>query len=285
VIPAGGSGAAAIGAQDFTGSGATVRWTATPPSGLHVSPASGEVTVPAGGKSTMPVTVSVDPGTEQTTFRIPVAFTGSSGATLASATFQVLAAEPGSLRAAFNNVGISPDDNMAAANFDLVGFSLSGDALAAAGVLPGGMVTVDGISHTWPSVPVGDPDNVISGGQTVNLPDAPAGPTRLALLGSATNGKASGNLVITYTDGSAQTAQIGFSDWTLGAGGQPISFNNRVAAQAPYRNAVGGTRQVITTYVFATAPITLEAGKQVASVTLPSSVDGGVLHVFAVTAA
>ncbi|HEV8556931.1 MAG TPA: GH92 family glycosyl hydrolase [Actinophytocola sp.] len=285
VIPAGGSGEAAIGAQDFTGAGATVRWTASPPAGLHVTPASGEVEIPAAGKATVPVTVSVDPGAEQTTYRIPVAFTGSGGASLASATFQVLAAEPGSLRAAFNNVGTSPDDNMAVGNYDLVGFSLSANALAAAGITRGGTVVVDGISYTWPQVPVADQDNVLVAGQTVNLPDAPAGATRLAFLGGATNGRASGTLVITYTDGTTQNAQIGFSDWTLGAGGQPISFNNRIAAQTPYRNAVGGTKQMIVTYVFATAPITLDATKQVAKVTLPDSVDGGDLHVFAITAA
>lgn len=36
------------------------------------------------------------------------------------------------------------------------------------------------------------------------------------------------------------------------------------------------------TEIFATAPITLQAGKQLASVTLPSATDGGVIHVFAV---
>jgi hypothetical protein len=113
----------------------------------------------------------------------------------------------------------------------------------------------------------------------------PPGATRLALLGSAANGRASGALTITYTDGSTQTAQIGFSDWTLGGGSQPISFDNRVVARMPYRNAVSGTPQQLTTYVFATAPVTLQSGKQVASVTLPSTVEGGVLHVFAVTAA
>jgi hypothetical protein len=262
-----------------------VHFAATPPAGFHVSPASGDITVPAGGKLAVPVTVSVDPGVEQTTFRIPIAFTGPNNTPLAAATIQVLAADPGSLRAAFNNIGVSPDDVMSVANFDLVGFSISANALAAAGVTPGGSVALDGIMHTWPAVPVGDPDNVLAGGQKINLPDAPAGAAKLALLGSGTNGDASGNLVITYTDGSTQTAQIGFSDWTLGGGGDPIAFGNRVIARMPYRNSVDGPRQDIVTYVFGTAPIALDTTKQVASVTLPSSVDGGDLHVFAITAA
>jgi hypothetical protein len=284
VIPTGRTGVLEVGAQDYSGSGTIVHWSATPPAGIRMSPSSGDITVPPGAKASVAVTVLVDPGAAQTTHRVPVEFTAPGGVALPGTAFQVLVAEPGSLRAAFNNVGISPDNNMAVANFDQVGFSLSANALAAAGVTPGGSVTVDGISHTWPVVPVADPDNVMAGGQTVTLPDAPAGATRLAFLGSATNGRASGNIVITYTDGSTQAAQLGFSDWTLGAGNDPISFENRIVARLPYRNAVSGTPQQIVTYVFASAPITLEAGKHIASVTLPSTVDGGVLHVFAITA-
>jgi hypothetical protein len=45
----------------------------------------------------------------------------------------------------------------------------------------------------------------------------------------------------------------------------------------------GTSNQQVSTYVFASAPITLDASKQVTSVTLPSSVDQGSLHVFALT--
>ncbi len=48
----------------------------------------------------------------------------------------------------------------------------------------------------------------------------------------------------------------------------------------PYRNASGGMEQVFTC-VFATAPVAL-SGKPIASVTLPGSVNGGDMHVFAV---
>ncbi|MGH3626356.1 MAG: hypothetical protein ACRDRL_02770, partial [Sciscionella sp.] len=53
-------------------------------------------------------------------------------------------------------------------------------------------------SYSWPDVPVGEPDNIASSGQTVQLPDAPKDATAIGLLGSATNGKASGTLRITY---------------------------------------------------------------------------------------
>ncbi|TDP97913.1 GH92 family glycosyl hydrolase [Labedaea rhizosphaerae] len=283
VIPAGGSATANIGAQDYSGKGATVSFTASPPSGFTVAPASGDVVVPAGGKATVPVTVSVSAGTAEGTYRIPISYTGPGGTALSAGALQVLVAEPGSLRAAYNNAGISPDSDQAIANFDQVGWSFSADALASKGVTPGATVTVDGLNHVWPSVPPGEPDNAIASGQTVKLA-APQGATKLAMLGSAANGDTHGTMTITYTDGSTQTADVGFSDWTLGAGSEPVAFNNRVAAQLPYRNAVSGTSQQITTYLFATEPIALDPAKQVASVTLPSSVDGGTLHVFTITA-
>jgi hypothetical protein len=119
---------------------------------------------------------------------------------------------------------------------------------------------------------------VIAQGQTVNV----SGSGRLAFLGAAANGKASGTVTITYTDGSTSTATLGFSDWTLGANAQQPSFGNQVAFTTPYRNSSGGDPQTISTYVFSSAPITLDVGKTVQSVTFPSAVDGGELHVFAV---
>jgi hypothetical protein len=57
-----------------------------------------------------------------------------------------------------------------------------------------------------------------------------------------------------------------------------------VAAQMPYRNS-GSGRDNVVTYLFATAPIALQPGKQVVSVTLPGTVTGGDLHVFGVATA
>lgn len=280
VLPAGGSGTATVGAQDFSGNGTKVSWTAQPPPGLTVTPASGEVTVAAGAKAGQQVVIAVAAGTAERTYRIPIAFSSGQSATIA-----VLVAEPGSLRAAFNNVGVSPDDNPAAGNFDGGGWSYSRDALAGAGVTPGGTVASDGLTYRWPDVPVGEADNVLSLGQTVSVA-APAGATKLGLLGSAGGGKAAGTLTITYTDGSSQTADVGFSDWALGGSANlPPSFDNRIVATAPYRNSSSGTPQMLKVYLFATAPIVLAAGKQVRGVTLPASVTGGTFHVFAVAVA
>ena len=103
-----------------------------------------------------------------------------------------------------------------------------------------------------------------------------AGRSRLAFLGSATNGASSGTITITYTDGTTQTATLGFTDWAVGS----TSFGNSIVVKMPYRNGTHG-KQSINVYVFY-ADVALQSGKIVQSVTLPSSVSRGQLHVFSV---
>jgi hypothetical protein len=234
--------------------------------------------VPPGARASRAVAIRVEPDTPSARYQVTVTFPG-----LASAVLRILVADPGSVRALGDNVGISPDNAMSVANFDGVGFSYSANALANAGLKPGGTVTVDGLTHTWPRTDVGEPDNVVAAGQTVTVA-APAGASKLALLGSAANGTASGTVTLTYADGTTQRAQVGFSDWTLGGGGQAPAFDNRIAVKSQYRNATNGSSQGISTYVFATAPIQLDSTKQLRTVTLPAAVTGGTLHVFAITA-
>ncbi|NUT51838.1 MAG: glycoside hydrolase family 92 protein [Saccharothrix sp.] len=277
VLPAGSSGTVTVGAQDFSGSGGKVSWSAQPPSGITLSPASGTVTVPAGDKAGVPVTVSVAADAAEQTHRVPLTFSNGQRSTIS-----VLVAEPGSLRAALDNGGTSPDDDQAIGNFDGGGWSYSREALAEAGITPGGTVASDGLTYTWPTSPVGEADNVNASGETVTI-TAPAGATKLGLLGAAASGKASGTLTVTYTDGTTRTAEVGFSDWALGgAANLPPSFDNRVLATMPYRNNTSGEPQQLKVHVFATAPIALAADKQVRSVTLPASVTGGTFHVFAI---
>ena len=281
VAPGGGSAAATVGLQDLSGQGSTVHWTATPPAGLTITPSSGDITTGPGAKAGTPVTVSVAAGTAEQTYQIPISYTVN-GSAIQGATLAVLVAQPGSLRATYNNVGTSPDDNQQIGNFDGGGWSYSRNALAAQGITPGSAIKdSDGLTFTWPNVPVGELDNVNSSGQTVNV-TAPAGATQLALLGSAGNGNTTGTLTITYTDGSTQTATVGFSDWALGGGGAPVAYNNRTVVSMPYRNAGSGTSQQLNVYLFATAPIPLTAGKQVQSVTLPGNASGGTFHVFSI---
>jgi len=185
-----------------------------------------------------------------------------------------------SLSSTTNNAGISADSAPGAANFDGYGYSYSAQALQAAGFSQGQSVTVNGVAFQWPPAAPGTPDNVLAQGQTVSLATPTAG-TTLAVLGAASNGPSTGTGTITYSDGSTQSFSLGFSDWTLNGGAAQPLPGNTVAATLSYRNN-GGGKQVTQTHVFYTA-ITLQAGKAVASVTLPTLVTQGHLHVFAMT--
>jgi predicted alpha-1,2-mannosidase len=180
----------------------------------------------------------------------------------------------------YDNTGISADSNQACANLDGVGFSLSADALAAAGVTPGGTVTSGGVIFTWPNVAVCQPDNVLAAGQQILLPPH-AGAGNVGFLVTSTNGDSSGPVTITYTDGSTTTAMLDVSDWAGSAEGSEV-----VAASMPYRNATGGTSDQTGVSVYEIS-VPVDSAKTVASVTLPfvgSHVGSGQtgMHIFAI---
>jgi beta-glucosidase len=185
-----------------------------------------------------------------------------------------------SLAAAYSNAGISDNSNPAAANFDGTGDSFSAQALALGTptpLTPGGQATFGGTTFTWPSV-VGAPDNVIADGQTIDLSGSG---TDLGFLGSAAFGAASGTGTITYTDGSTQPFSVVMSDWYNNA---PVA-GNQIATTTTSWNFSSSTQvpHPVSIY-FASVP--LQAGKTVASVTLPTvsaTVGNGInaMHIFA----
>ena len=175
----------------------------------------------------------------------------------------------------YNNIGTSDDSNPTAGNYDHGGFSYSAQALQTVGIKPGGYVISNGVTFLWPSSTSGVANNYEASGQTISVTHA-AARSRLAFLGSATNGASSGTITITYTDGTTQTATLGFTDWAVGS----TSFGNSIVVKMPYRNGTHG-KQSINVYVFY-ADVALQSGKIVHSVTLPSSVSRGQLHVFSV---
>jgi hypothetical protein len=272
VVQPGKSATTTLAAQDVTGKPQTVRWTASAPSGFTVSPSSGTLNLPAGGAASTPVAITG--GTTDGDYQVTFSFTSRSGPILPISVW-VIVARPGDLAPFFNNVGISDDTNQAAANLDGQGFSYSEQALTAAGLAPGAAITSGGVRYNWPGVAAGQPDDLTAAGQTITVPPV-AGATELGVIGSATNGPSSGTLTITYTDGTTQTATLGFTDWTSGS----PSFGNTIAAAMSYRNSASGTSQQIGTRVFTTT-IALQPGKTVASVTLPSRASQGELHIFA----
>jgi predicted alpha-1,2-mannosidase len=178
----------------------------------------------------------------------------------------------------YTDTGISADSASSSADFDGVGYSYSASALSGDGITPGSTVTANGVSFTWPNVASGQPDNYQANGQTV----AAAGSGAISFLGSATNGPSSGTAVVTYTDGSTQSVPISLSDWTLNGGGASALADDTTVATMSYRNQAGASSNSVSTYLFATKPMNLSAGKTVASVTMPSNVAAGGLHVFAI---
>lgn len=183
----------------------------------------------------------------------------------------------------YNNIGISDDSNTATANYDAYNNSYSTQALRAAGLNAGDNAfdPTRTVTFTWPNVPPGTLDNYQANGQVI--PVTPAQNAKiLAFLGSSTLGPSSGTATITYTDGSTQTFTLGFDDWTLNGGNTTtLSFGNTISYTSAYRNIPGG-KETVKTYVFYNS-VNLQAGKTIRSVTLPSTVDQGQLHVFAVT--
>ncbi len=179
---------------------------------------------------------------------------------------------------AYNSEGTSPDTNTTVGNFDGGGRSYSINALSAAGINSGASLTVDGISFAWPKEAAGSNDNWSAAGQVI--PVSGSG-SELAFLGGAVGGKSSGTVTITYTDGTTQTATLEFTDWAIGGGASAILPDNTIAAYMTYRNTATG-QQYLALYLFM-AYIPVTSGKTVATVTLPTTLTGGGMHIFAVS--
>jgi beta-glucosidase len=185
-----------------------------------------------------------------------------------------------SLAAAYDNVGISDNANPAAGDFDGTGDSFSAQALAAGTPAPltaGGQATFGGTTFTWPTA-VGTPNDVIADGQTIDLSGSG---TDLGFLGAGAFGAASGTGTITYTDGSTQSYSLVMADWFNNA---PVA-GDEIATTTTSWNFSSSTQVTHPVSIYF-ASVPLQAGKTVASVTLPTvsaGVGNGItaLHVFA----
>ncbi|MFF5532093.1 GH92 family glycosyl hydrolase [Streptomyces cinerochromogenes] len=250
------------------GTGPEVRFRVRTPAGVTAEPAEGTV---ADGAQDITLTAARDAEQGFADVRVEV----TSGDSSYEQPVTLTVAAPGTLLAAYDTTGISDDDgDHDEADYDGGGWSYSRQALAAAGLTPGGQSTVDGLAFTWPASPAGRPDNASAAGQTIQLP-APA--ERLSFIGSAVNGNQQTRATVTYTDGTTDTVDLSFTDWTVGGGGGTVQYGNEVVARTAYRNVAGADKDPVATYVFATRPYQAPAGKQIRSVTLPRNTD---LHVF-----
>jgi alpha-L-fucosidase 2 len=254
---------------------APAGWTVEP------APASPPGTVPANGIVTMRWQILAPVGTPGGTHELSVeaTFRDEEGSQREQAA--IAAAVPyGRLSDAFDNKGISDNGNTGAASIDGAGSSLSAQALAAAGVTPGGPVSHGGVEFTWPDVPPGQPDNVAASGEGFEL--SGQGST-LGFLATSSYGATTGIGAVVYTDGSTQPFTISVPDWyqAAPAGSDP-------AIVMPYRNRPNNTQQQRPSGInvfFVGVP--LQDGKTVRGVVLPNVSAGVVsgqpaLHVFAV---
>ncbi|MFJ7967551.1 GH92 family glycosyl hydrolase [Streptomyces sp. NPDC096324] len=250
------------------GAGPEVRFRVEAPAGVTATPAEGTVT---DGAQRIALTAATD--AEQGFYDVKVTVT--SGGTSYAQPVALTVAATGSLLAAYDNTGVSDDTgDHAEADYDGGGWSYSRQALADAGLIPGGRGTVDGLAFTWPKSPSGRPDNASGTSQTIELSE-PAG--RLSFIGSAVNGNQKTTATVTYTDGGTDSVDLSFTDWTVGGGGGTVQYGNVTVAKAAYRNVAGADKDLVATYVFATKPFTAPEGRTIRSVKLPDNAD---LHVF-----
>ncbi|TWP34101.1 NEW3 domain-containing protein [Leekyejoonella antrihumi] len=175
------------------------------------------------------------------------------------------------LAAAYNNVGVTTLANATKGNFDGGGNSFSEAQLEAAGVTPGSTVSAGGTTFTWPDAAPGTADNVQGSGATITTSGQGS---KLGFLGSEA-GDVQDTVTVTYTDGSTSTGQLGFPNWSFS---DPSEFGSQVAISVKGRNTQAGYADSAYDYRVFYNSIPLDAGKQVASVTLPTN---AAVHIFA----
>jgi NPCBM-associated, NEW3 domain of alpha-galactosidase len=187
-----------------------------------------------------------------------------------------------SVAVAFDDTGITNDGDTSPGNIDGSGYSLSAQALTAAGVSPGTAVTAGGLSFTWPSAAPGSPDNIVAAGQAITVTGSGSGST-LGFLVTGTYGPATGTGTVLYTDGTSQSFTLTAPDWYSGpASGSGVAFS------MAYRNTPGNGQDQHTVQVYESS-VSLSAGKTVQAVVLPDvsaappSAGQPALHVFAIT--
>ncbi|MFE7751946.1 NPP1 family protein [Streptomyces sp. NPDC057428] len=189
------------------------------------------------------------------------------------------------LTSRFNNTSVTPDTNTAFGDMDGGGRSLSAQAIAAAGATPGSQVSHKGLTFTWPSTAgvltetalgsFGQPDNVLSAGQTVAVNGT--GGSTLGFLVASASGPSGGTATIHYSDGTTQESPLTGTDWWVSDGD--------VAINSAYQNMPGNQTYDHSGNIHYVG-IPLQASKTPVSVDLPdvaAIVKPGVptLHVFA----
>jgi len=178
-------------------------------------------------------------------------------------------------RQARNAVSISDDDASTAGCFDSSCGSFSSDALAAAGLVAGGSITVGGQTFTgWVGGGAGQLDSIVAQGQTISY--SAVGRSYLGFLGASSAGDVSGTLTLNYSDGSSSTVTLGFPDWQTV---NPSAFGDTTAVVTTHGNTQTKA-QLSGNRIISQAKFALPAGKNVISITLPNQ---PALRIFSIT--
>lgn len=217
------------------------------------------------------------PGFTVRTFTATATYRGGDGAGSATATRSQRTGTPlPNLAAAYDNVGVTDENNTAPGNFDGDGNSFSAQRLAAAGLTAGGTVKALGAELTWPDVAPGNKNNVSSAGQAVTLEGSGR---KLVLLGSGVGSGAAGKATVYYTDGTSTSGTFGFPNWSF----DPADAHGAtLVASSDGRNRPSGYGNAGIAYRVFAHSIDLDAAKQVEFVVLPGN---GSIHVFAMAIA
>lgn len=189
-----------------------------------------------------------------------------------------------------NATGITHDPR-SGADFDGVGSSYSAVALRVAGAAPGATVTAEDVDFTWPDVPSGDPDNIVTTGQQVLAVEAAPGAARLVFLGAADHGPSTAAFQLSYRgtapDGTPTTTTVDvpvtFGDWTRNGGTAQLPPRNTVALTTPFRMLFNLAPEPTAAHVYAVA-VPLDPSLDLESVRLGRA-QAGVIHLFDVAVA
>jgi predicted alpha-1,2-mannosidase len=180
-------------------------------------------------------------------------------------------------------------------SFDGGGQSYSANDLKSTwGIGPGSKFRAFGGSFVWPKSAL---DNTVSRGQTLYPSNPGQSYSSFAMLASANNGPSKGKLLVNYTDGSTETADLILGDWVGNCSDSikytPIASTNReivsqVAMTMYYRLDVDGKKVFNNDVNNVSQPAAcifhwkyeLDKSKAVKSVTLPYQVTMGQQHIF-----
>jgi hypothetical protein len=164
----------------------------------------------------------------------------------------------------YNRDGFSYDSSPGNGDLDGAGNTLPADTFPA-----GTTMRYMGVQFRLPDVS-NDLNNVVTANnQTIST--TPGVYRNLALLALATNGDQSGNLILSYQDGTQESKPLQVTDWCGSA-----AYGEEKVIRFEHRHSPLGNIEPACGIYFTTVPV--HAGKQLVSLTLP---DNGSLHIVA----